>query len=104
VASLIGVLLDRRGYVDVVSVDPVCRGVDASVGDPHGDRGAGLGLLLALVCRWLVALTARSRARAADKRLRDAISEVSAELVVAPIEAELASYAAVREGLAAALR
>lgn len=66
--------------------------------------GIGLGLLLALVCRWLVALTARSRARAADKRLRDAISEVSAELVVAPIEAELASYATVREGLATALR
>ena len=55
--------------------------------------GIGLGLLLALVCRWLVALTARSRARAADKRLRDAISEVSEELVVKPIEAELASYA-----------
>jgi len=66
--------------------------------------GIGLGLLLALVCRWLVAVTARSRARAADKRLRDAISEVSAELVVQPIEAELASYATVREGLAAALR
>ena len=53
---------------------------------------------------WLVALTARSRARAADKRLRDAISEVSEELVVEPIEAELASYATVREGLATALR
>lgn len=66
--------------------------------------GILLGLLLALVCRWLVAVTARNRARAADKRLRDAISEVSAELVVAPIEAELASYAAVREGLTAALR
>ena len=66
--------------------------------------GIGLGLLLALVCRWLVALTARSRARAADKRLRDAISEVSAEMVVEPIQAELASYAAVREGLATALR
>ena len=66
--------------------------------------GVLLGLLLALVCRWLVALTARNRARAADKRLRDAISEVSAELVVAPIRAELASYAEVREGLSAALR
>jgi GTPase Era involved in 16S rRNA processing len=66
--------------------------------------GVLLGLLLALVCRWLVALTARNRARAADKRLRDAISEVSAELVVTPIRAELASYAEVREGLSAALR
>ena len=66
--------------------------------------GVLLGLLLALVCRWLVAATARKRARTADKRLRDAISEVSAEMVVAPIEAELASYAQVREGLSAALR
>ncbi|GAB3037284.1 hypothetical protein GCM10011376_31600 [Nocardioides flavus (ex Wang et al. 2016)] len=66
--------------------------------------GLVLGILLALVCRWLVAATARKRARTADKRLRDAISEVSAELVVAPIEAELASYATVREGLTAALR
>ncbi len=66
--------------------------------------GVVLGVLLALVCRWLVSLTARSRARSADKRLRDAISEVSSEMVVQPIEAELASYAEVREGLAAALR
>jgi hypothetical protein len=66
--------------------------------------GVLLGVLLALVCRWLVAATARTRARTADKRLRDAISEVSAEMVVAPIQAELASYAEVREGLSAALR
>jgi hypothetical protein len=66
--------------------------------------GIGLGLLLALVCRWLVALTARSRARKADKRLRDAISAVSQEMVVAPIQAELASYGEVRDGLAVALR
>lgn len=66
--------------------------------------GIGLGLLLALVCRWLVSMTARSRARAADKRLREAISEVSAEVVVAPIQAELASYAAVRDGLSVALK
>jgi hypothetical protein len=66
--------------------------------------GVVLGVLLALVCRVLVSMTARSRARAADKRLRDAISAVTADLVVQPIEAELASYATVREGLAAALR
>ena len=66
--------------------------------------GVLVGVLLALVCRWLVSLTARSRARRADKRLRDAISEVSAEVVVAPIQAELASYAEVREALAVALR
>ncbi|HSU03760.1 MAG TPA: YfjP family GTPase [Nocardioides sp.] len=66
--------------------------------------GIGLGLLLALVCRWLVSWTAKRRARAADKRLRDAISEVSAEVVVEPIRAELVSYGEVRDGLSAALR
>jgi hypothetical protein len=66
--------------------------------------GVGLGLLLALVCRWLVSMTANARARTADKRLRDAISEVSTEMVVEPIQAELASYGTVREGLSVALR
>jgi hypothetical protein len=49
-------------------------------------------------------MTARARARAADKRLRDAISEVSTEMVVEPIQAELSSYGTVREGLSVALR
>ena len=66
--------------------------------------GVALGVLLALLCRVLVAATARRRARSADQRLRAAIREVSAELVVQPIEAELAAYGAVRTGLAAALR
>ncbi len=66
--------------------------------------GVLVGLLLALVCRWLVSLTAKSRARSADKRLREAIAEVSAVVVVEPIQAELVSYAEVREGLAEALR
>ncbi len=65
--------------------------------------GVVLGLLLAWVCRFLVAATARSRARAADRRLRSAISSVADELVVAPVRAELAAYDAVREGLAGAL-
>ena len=56
------------------------------------------------MCRVLVSLTARQRARTADKRLRDAISEVSEELVVEPIRAELASYTVVSEGLAVALK
>ena len=66
--------------------------------------GIVLGVLLALVCRLLVGLTARRRARAADRRLRDAISGVSRELVVEPVEAELTAYSRVREGLATALR
>lgn len=66
--------------------------------------GVGLGIALALVCRVLVNLTARRRAAAADHRLRAGVIEVSQQLVVAPIEAELASYAAVRSGLLTALR
>ena len=66
--------------------------------------GIVAGLLLALLCRVLVGLTARRRARAADRRLRQAISEVSQELVVEPVEAELAAYSTVRTGLDAALR
>lgn len=65
--------------------------------------GVVLGVLLALLCRGLVSATARSRAAGADGRLRTAVSEVSAELVVAPVEAELTAYTAVRTGLDRAL-
>ena len=66
--------------------------------------GVALGLLLALVCRFLVAATARRRARVADRRLREAVRKVSEELVIAPVEAELQAYSTVRAGLATALR
>ena len=63
-----------------------------------------LGLLLGLVCRRVVGLSARMRARAADRRLRAAIAEVTERLVVEPVEAEVEAYRATRAGLAAALR
>jgi GTP-binding protein EngB required for normal cell division len=66
--------------------------------------GVVLGLLLALVCRFLVAATARRRARVADRRLRDAVRRVAEELVIAPVERELEAYTTVRAGLAKALR
>ncbi len=66
--------------------------------------GVLAGVLLALVSRFLVSLTARRRARAADQRLRAAVSEVSHELVIAPVEAELHAYTTVRTGLATALK
>ncbi|WP_300405243.1 GTPase [uncultured Nocardioides sp.] len=65
--------------------------------------GVLLGVLLALVCRGLVAATARSRAAAADRRLREAVSEVASELVVAPVQAELTAYTSLRTGLDRAL-
>jgi GTP-binding protein EngB required for normal cell division len=66
--------------------------------------GVVVGLLLALVCRWLVSATARSRARAADRRLRAAISAVADDLVVGPVRAELTAYDTVSEALARALK
>jgi GTPase Era involved in 16S rRNA processing len=66
--------------------------------------GVALGVLLALSCRVLVRMTARRRAAAADRRLRAAVHEVAEELVVRPVSAELAAYAAVRQGLAQALK
>ena len=65
--------------------------------------GVVLGVLLALVCRLLVSMTARRRARTADHRLRRAIGEVSDELVVQPVQGVLAAYADVRAGLEKAL-
>jgi GTPase Era involved in 16S rRNA processing len=65
--------------------------------------GVVLGVLLALVCRLLVSMTARRRARTADHRLRRAIGEVSDELVVQPVQGVLASYGDVRAGLERAL-
>ena len=66
--------------------------------------GVAAGVLLALVCRLLVSVTARRRARSADRRLREAIRGVCEELVVGPVEAELEAYATVRAGLAQALK
>lgn len=66
--------------------------------------GVGLGVLLALFCRLLVGATARGRATLADRRLRAAVHEVSAELVVAPIDVELDAFRTVRNGLATALK
>jgi GTPase Era involved in 16S rRNA processing len=66
--------------------------------------GIALGILLALVCRFLVRMTARRRAAAADRRLRERVHEVADELVVRPIAAELTAYATVRDALSTALR
>jgi hypothetical protein len=61
--------------------------------------GVAAGVGLALLSRVLVAFAARSRARKADRRLRDAVDEVAEELVVVPVAAELAAYRQTWEGL-----
>ncbi len=66
--------------------------------------GVAVGVALALLSRVFVSVSARSKARTADRRLRSAIEEVTERLVVEPIEAEVAAYRATRDGLAAATR
>lgn len=62
--------------------------------------GVAAGILLALLARVLVSLTARARARSADQRLRSAIADVADELVVHPIQAEVAAYRELRAEVA----
>jgi hypothetical protein len=59
-----------------------------------------VGIVLAVVSRFLVALAARARAAAAQRGLMAAVEAVAAELVVAPIEAELEAFRVVRTSLA----
>lgn len=65
--------------------------------------GLVLGVVIGLVCRLAVAGVARRRAEDADQRLREAVREVSHELVVDPVEVELAAYTSVRTALGKAL-
>lgn len=95
----------------------VAMALSGTLGDDSVPRVAGVslplvllvggvvaGVLLALGCRVLVRVTARSRARAADRRLRSAVHEVSAELVVAPVAAELDAFRTVQNALGTALK
>ena len=96
-------MLAGMGYLQLPAPEtPAYRGIPVPTLMLLG--GVAAGLLLALVCRLLVAWTARRRARSADRRLREAIRGVSDELVVKPVEAELEAYAAVRAGLSQALK
>jgi GTP-binding protein EngB required for normal cell division len=65
--------------------------------------GVVLGILFALFCRALVRATARRRSRAAERRLRSAISDVADELVVTPVRDVLAAYDTTRKGIDQAL-
>ena len=65
--------------------------------------GVAFGLLVGLSCRWLTGFSARSKARSADNRLRSAISDVTEDLVIGPIEAEIEAYRQTRHGLNQAL-
>jgi hypothetical protein len=57
------------------------------------------GMLLALLARGLAVLGGRRRRARAEERLRAAVSEVADTLVLSPVLAELAAYAALREAV-----
>jgi len=93
-AALAG--LGRLDDPDTIEVGGVALAIVLLVG------GVVIGLVLGLVCRILVAKMARNRAARADERLREGVNAVTHELVVEPVEVELAAYATVRDGLARA--
>jgi GTPase Era involved in 16S rRNA processing len=66
--------------------------------------GVVLGVLLGFVCKGVVRLSARAKARSVDRRLREAIGEVTERLVVEPVQAEVEAYRTTRAGLALASR
>ena len=66
--------------------------------------GVVLGLVLAGASRLVVRLTARGKARTADRRLRAAITDVTERLVTEPMEAEVEAYRTARHALATVLR
>lgn len=66
--------------------------------------GVVLGVVLAVVCRFLVSATAMSRARTADQRLRSGIRQTGQKLVIQPIDAELTAYGYVLEGIKTATK
>jgi GTPase Era involved in 16S rRNA processing len=97
VAGLVwtGVLLgsDKLSDPDTPQVAGIALALVLLVG------GLGLGIVIGVASRFVVAGTARRRAEVTDERLRAAVAEVSHELVVVPVEAELEAYTAVRSGV-----
>ncbi|GIJ50767.1 hypothetical protein Val02_76530 [Virgisporangium aliadipatigenens] len=62
--------------------------------------GLLFGLLLSVVVRPLITIGARRARRSADKKLRNAVANVAAEMIVEPVRAVLGSYGRARETLA----
>ncbi len=97
-AWLVG--LATAGFLGVDLVAPSAGGLPAPTLMLLG--GVLLGVVLGGLGRLLARGTARSRARAAERRLREGVRGVARELVVAPVDAELAACGATRAGIDAA--
>lgn len=105
-ALVIGVLwLVAAGVLGLLNVSigvPRLLGVPA----PFWLVGGGVlvGVITALLSRWLSGIGARRRAAAVERRLRTAIDKVAQEQVIAPVREVLATHRTVRENLAQAAR
>lgn len=66
--------------------------------------GALIGVLVALLSRWLAGIGSRRRAAATERRLRGAIEQVAQEQVIAPVREVLDTHRTVRENLTQAAR
>ncbi len=66
--------------------------------------GVLVGIVVALLCRVLASVSAKRRAAAVERRLRNAIGDVVQEYVVDPIQTEIDAYRVCRDGIAAATK
>jgi GTP-binding protein EngB required for normal cell division len=65
--------------------------------------GIVVGVLVAVLCRFFIRISARRRARRAEQRLVAAIAQVTDDLVVLPVQAEVDAYLKARDGLRTAV-
>ena len=96
------VLLAGLGYLQLGDALPTPEVEGFPVPTALLGGGLLLGLLLALIARVVNGSGARRRARRARKALDERVAEVAGELVVAPLEAELAGRERLLGALAAA--
>lgn len=101
-ALVVGVLwLVAAGVLGLLNVSigvPRLLGVPA----PFWLVGGGVlvGVITALLSRWLSGIGARRRATAVERRLHSAIDKVAQQEVIAPVREVLATHRTVRENLA----
>jgi len=105
-AVVVGLLwllaLAVAGYLRLEDLVPVPEVGDVEVPTVLVLGGVALGVLLALVARTANRIGAARRARAASRSVRARVAEVSDELVVGPVERELAAHRELALALATA--
>ena len=105
-ATIVGMLwllaLAVLGYLHIDEVVPLPELWDVPVPTLLLLGGIAAGVVFAIVFRLVNAASGRRRGRSAARSLRKQIDEVSKELVLGPVEAELESYAQLRKAIEAA--